>query len=89
MRSIAALICLLYVSVSTVLAAVHHHDGTFDDQHCAACSWHHDGTVDEPNVEPRLSPPNFVLVPDEVTRVVLCELSLGIHPSRGPPALLL
>jgi hypothetical protein len=88
-RSIAALLCLLYLSVSTVLAAVHHHDGAFDDQHCAACSWHHDGTVDDFAVTPRVTPPEFVLIVEEAARCDLSELSLAIHPCRGPPALLL
>jgi hypothetical protein len=88
MRSIAAVLCLLYLSVSTVLSAVHHHDGSFDDQHCAACSWHHDGTVDEPSVAPLIVRPDTVCFIEEYCPLALRELSRRIHPCRGPPVLL-
>jgi len=89
MRSIAAVVCLLYLSVSTVLAAAHHHDGSLKDQQCAACSWHHDGTVDEPSVAPLIARPEIMVILDESPSFTLRELSLLIHPSRGPPTALL
>ena len=89
MRSIAVTLCLLYLGVSTVFAAVHHHDGTFDDQHCAACSWHHDGTVDEPSVAPLVSRPEIFVYREESSDFFVRELSPRIHPSRGPPVPLL
>jgi hypothetical protein len=89
MRAIAATLCLLYLSVSTVFAAVHHHDASFDDQHCAACSWHHDGTVDEPAVAPIVVRPETLFFSEESPVFTLRELSLLIHPSRGPPSSLL
>jgi hypothetical protein len=74
--------------VSTVFAAVHHHDASFDDQHCAACSWHHDGTVDEPTVAPAIIRPETILVVPESPCLFLRELSRQIHPNRGPPSFL-
>ena len=88
-RTVAAILCLLYVSVSTVFAAVHHHDNSLDDQQCAACSWHHDGTVDEPSIAPLIVRPELVVIHEEFSGAALRELSLRIHPSRGPPPALL
>lgn len=89
MRSIAAVLCLLFLSVSTVFAAVHHHDGSGNDQQCTACSWHHDGTVDEPTVAPLIVRPEIIVSREEFTGFTLRNLSVRIHPSRGPPAVLL
>jgi hypothetical protein len=88
MRSIATVVCLLYLSVSTVFAAIHHHDGSRNDQQCTACSWHHDAAVDEPVVAPLIIRPEIIVVQDESPSFTLRKLSLRIHPSRGPPVLL-
>jgi hypothetical protein len=90
MRSIAGILCVLYLSVSTVFAAVHHHDASaLDDQQCAACSWHHDGTVDAPSVAPLVVRPDLILFVEEFCDCSFRELSLRIHPNRGPPLALL
>ncbi len=89
MRSIAAALCLLYLGASTLFASVHHHDGSFDDQHCTACSWHHDGTVDLPAVAPLPVRPEIIVFLEESSDIPLRELSPRIHPSRGPPSVLL
>ena len=88
-RAIAATLCLLYVSVSTVFAAVHHHDASFDDQHCWACSWHHDGMVDEPPVTPDVVRPETLVFFETAPSFIVREGSLGGHPGRGPPLILL
>ena len=92
MRSIAALLCMLYLSVGTVFAAAHHHEdasAVVDDSQCAACIWHHNGQVDSPPVAPSVvRTESFVFVlepPDFFVR----ELSLVSHPSRAPPLTLL
>ena len=68
MRSFAAILCLLYVSVSTVFAAAHHHDGGVNDQECAACSWHYDGMADQPSATPALKLPRIFALPRAVAR---------------------
>lgn len=90
MRCAATIVCLLYVSVCTVFAAVHHHDGSLSDhQQCAACSWHHDGVVDQPIVPPVIIRPEPIAFRNELQTLTLRELSPRIHPSRGPPLVLL
>ena len=64
-------------------------EGGLNDQQCAACSWHHDGAVDEPSVAPLIARPEITVILDESASFTLRELSLRIHPNRGPPAILL
>jgi hypothetical protein len=90
MRCVATVVCLLYVSVCTIFAAVHHHDGSLSDhQQCAACSWHHDGAVDQPVVAPLVVRPEVIVAREEALDYRVSELSPRIHPNRGPPSVLL
>jgi hypothetical protein len=84
-RWIAGIVCALYLSVG-VLAATHHHngDGLHGDQQCAACAWHHEA-VDVPAVGPRVCVPEGVLSPSQGALLFCSHVTLGIHPSRGPP----
>jgi hypothetical protein len=87
-RWIAGIVCLLYMGVSTIFAAVHHHDNSLargGDQQCAACAWHHDGTADAPQFAPVVIPADTIVFPEEPLAIVLRELSPRIHPNRGPP----
>lgn len=82
------MLCLLYLSVSMVFSAVHHHEATSvaGDQQCAACAWHHDGTVDLPQLAPRVTPPETVSFAESALHLILPELAPSIHGSRGPPS---
>lgn len=88
-RWIATVVCLLYLSVSTVFAAVHHHDadeGQAPSQ-CAACAWHHHSTVELPAASFAVYHPATILLVEKPAHTFFRELSLKIHPSRGPPLL--
>src|SRR5256885_2942506 len=52
MRCIAAILCVLYLSISTVVAGSHHHSpGSLDHgAKCAACAWHAETISDLPEV---------------------------------------
>jgi hypothetical protein len=88
-RCLGAILCLLYLSVSMVFSAVHHHDASsgVGDQQCAACAWHHDGTVDLPQISPRVIPPEPIISSESELHIVLPALAPRIHGSRGPPSL--
>jgi hypothetical protein len=85
-RWIAGIVCALYLSVGTVVAATHDHSGDalHGDQQCAACAWHHEA-IDAPTVGPGVSAPEWVLVAHQADFLHFSDVSVGIHPSRGPP----
>lgn len=78
--------CALYLSVGTVFAGAHDHsgDGLHGEQQCAACVWQH-LSVDVPTVAPVVRAPEGVPIAQERVSIFFNEVSLGIHPSRGPP----
>lgn len=88
-RWIATVVCLLYVSVSTGFAAIHHHDTNgADSGQCAACAWHHEGgRADLPAIAIAVERPLTIAWAEEPAHTFFRELSLRIHPSRGPPIL--
>lgn len=79
--------CALYLSVGTVFSALHDHsdDGLHGEQQCAACAWQH-VSVDVPTAAPMVRAPEVVPVGNEGISIFFNEVTLGIHPSRGPPS---
>jgi hypothetical protein len=86
-RWIGMVVCLLYLSISTVFAAIHHHDSgsSNDSDQCAACAWHHETHTDVPSVSVPLPRPIIIACREQGANDFLRELSVKIHPSRGPP----
>jgi len=86
-RWIAAFVSMLYMSVGLVAAVSHDHSGhsLSGHQQCDACSWHHDSQIDVPATTPRVSAPERVFVPQEISNAIVVEVSFGLHPGRGPP----
>jgi hypothetical protein len=80
------MICALYLSVGVFAAATHDHSGDalHGDQQCAACAWHHEA-VDVPTVGPRVAAPAGISLAHEGEFLHFIDVSMGIHPSRGPP----
>lgn len=87
-RWIAAVVCMLYLSIGTVYSAVHHHeDESVSGERCAACAWHHENQVDLPQVSTTVRHPETLVFAEKAAHSFFRELSLKIHPSRGPPLL--
>jgi hypothetical protein len=84
-RCLAALICLLYLSISTVFASGHHHSSSEAQEHCQVCAWHQSSTVDAPETQVRITLPVFQLVTCEQPFTVHFEIFLAEQHSRGPP----
>jgi hypothetical protein len=90
LRWITTMVCLLYVSVSAVFATIHHHeDHSPSGEQCAACAWHHEGQVDVPQIAVAFSKPESLAFCEQAPHSFFREVSLRIHPSRGPPHSLL
>jgi hypothetical protein len=85
-RWIAGIVCALYISVGAVFSATHDHsdDSLQGHQQCAACAWHHEA-IDVPTVGPRVCAAEGILVAHESEFLHFSDVSVGIHPSRGPP----
>jgi hypothetical protein len=85
-RWIAGIVCALYLSVGTVFAATHNHsdDALQGQDQCAACAWHHEA-VDVPRVGPVVSVPEWLALAHQTDFLHFSDVSVGIHPSRGPP----
>jgi hypothetical protein len=90
-RWIAMLVCLLFTSVCTVCPAIHHHpdDEAASQEPCPACAWHHEAKVDLPPAPFSFARPAEVVLAEEPAHSFFRELSLKIHPCRGPPGFLL
>ena len=81
------MLCLLYLTVSTVLAIPHHHaDDHAGAAKCHACHWQKNSVADEPA-------PAVVLIRTE-TELSFCSSFVALaplrreycQPSRGPPS---
>ena len=88
-RCIAASICLLLLSVSTVFAALHKHDANAPGAHkqCAACLWHSETISDVPTIAQPIPAADFLLVAHQADSILPTITSVKVHPTRGPPAL--
>jgi hypothetical protein len=88
-RCIAASLCLLFLSVSTVFSAVHKHqaDPVSGHTQCAACLWHAETVSDVPTTISLIPSSTILCVAFEREHFSATEQTLLIHPSRGPPAL--
>jgi hypothetical protein len=85
-RWITTMVCLLSLSVSSIFGSLHHHDdGSRNNEPCAVCAWHHEGQVDIPKVAIVLEKPRTLEFSEQPEDSFFRELSLKIHPSRGPP----
>ena len=85
-RWIAGIVCALYLGVGTFAALTHDHsdDSLHGDQQCAACAWHHEA-IDVPVVGPCVAAFEGIVLPHEGETLHFSDVSVGIHPSRGPP----
>ena len=82
------MVCLLYLSIGGVFAAIHHHENdSLTHEPCAACAWHHENQVDVPIVLAAFEKPRPLVFSEQPAHTFFRELSLKIHPSRGPPVL--
>jgi hypothetical protein len=89
-RWISVVLCLLYLGISSVFAAVHHHDNdrSQSDLDCAACAWHYHAQVDVPVVRYAFTRVELFIGYSKESLFFIAEHSLWIHPNRGPPSLL-
>ena len=89
LRWVTGIVCLLYLSVSTVFAAMHDHESDLlrPDPDCIACLWHHEGQFDLPVVCPFVPQPLRIALREEPPHSFFREVSIRIHPSRGPPVI--
>jgi hypothetical protein len=88
-RWIAGIVCALYLSVGVIAGVAHDHsdDAQHGDQQCAACAWHHEA-VDVPIVGPQACAPAGTVISSENGFLPFIDVSIGLHPSRGPPQFL-
>jgi hypothetical protein len=88
MRCIAAIVCALYLSVSTIVGAIHHHSaGSLDHgDKCAACLWHAESVSDIPSVSTPVEPPSVLGAAQPDSRPALVSIEIRETPNRGPPS---
>jgi hypothetical protein len=88
MRCIAAILCVLYLSISTVMAASHHHSpGTLDHgAKCAACAWHAETIADVPEVIVSINAPAETVLGQRSEQIILLSSDIVAVLNRGPPS---
>ena len=84
----AGILCVLYLSISTIFAGLHHHpaDALDHGQDCAACAWHTESVSDVPQVRFSVERPEAVLFVASGEHFVAASADIRRAPSRGPPS---
>ena len=87
MRRVMGMVCLLVLSIGTLVSAVHDHhsDAAAGHSQCAACAWQTHASGDVPARLALPEPPHSFNLSPQAEPVLIIDRSARLHPSRGPP----